>query len=262
MRKAAKRISRSARNGAGTKNCDLTLGRSGAFSASALLGDVLPDDTAERSNCKLRRLGARTLGPSSTHWRRSRSSLNRRISAWRTVGAVIYAALRFCRISAIRSQYASRASSRACRLAEPWGRGPAGIGTIAGTWRHHARLVQRQRRVRPILHARPSRVRRAGFPDVAVAAAWNAWEGGAEPLASAAGRPARRTHSNVSALFRRETHGLATRADWPNGPPIRSQELPKSREPLQRTIGVALLAADLDRPQAAAFPFLEDEGWR
>lgn len=267
-REAAARFLRLARNGAGTKNRDLTLGRSGALLASALLGDMLPDEAPERS--EIASFGGSML---DTLWNEldalapiALQSEPPNLGIAHGWCGYIYATLRFCRTfghplpCTLRDRLNELAD-----LAEPWERGarwhwndsgPVG-GFMSGWCNGSAGFVQ----LFTLAHRKFAEQR---FLDVAIAAAWNAWEGddgngtlccGEAGRAYALATLARHLGGETTWLAR--ARRLADRAAV-----AIAQSSEKPRSLFKGPIGVALLAADLDRPQAAAFPFLEDEGWR
>ncbi len=171
----------------------------------------------------------------------------------------LYATLRWCR-----SAGTVRPDSLKARLAElgeearPWGRGlrwPWGKSSMPGWCNGSAGFV----------HLWTHAHRELGdpaFAALAEGAAWNAWEsseGGGSLCCGLAGR--------AYALLSLHRHGggrewldrarlLADRAALEiERTSEREDSLYKGR------IGVALLAADLARPETAAMPFFEEEGW-
>ncbi len=256
----------------GTENPDLTLGRSGALLVAALLADVLPDGSAERA--LLGELGAVVLArlwdeldrlpPIAAHEIAPNLGMSH---GW---AGYAYAALRWCAafgrphpagLAARLAELADAAEPSGRGLRWPWNTGGAdgSPGSMAGWCNGSAGFV----------HLWTLAERALGEPrfrDFAVGAAWNAWEGadsGGGLCCGAAGRAyalahlARHLGGDRRWLARART--LADRAATMIAIAAGSE---KADSLFKGRIGVALLAADLERPELAALPFFEDEGWR
>lgn len=248
------------------ESCDLALGRSGALLAAALLGDVLPDDPPERG--ELARVGGQMLDAlwkeldASPNLARNRPNLGM-AHGW---SGYIYAALRFCRT--FDHPHPPRVNDRLGEIAdlgEPWGRGTlwrwnnygADNGTMPGWCNGSAGFVQ----LFTLAHAELKEQR---FIESAVGAAWNAWEGGDGNGTLCCGEAGRAyalvtlaRHMGEDAQWLARARKLCERAVA-----AIDQNSEKPYSLFKGRVGVALLVADLDRPEAAAFPFFEDEGWR
>jgi serine/threonine-protein kinase len=172
---------------------------------------------------------------------------------------ILYATLRWCR-----SAGTARPGNLEARLAElgeraqPWGRGkrwPWGRSSMPGWCNGSAGFV----------HLWTLAHRELGDPAytaLAEAAAWNAWEspaGGGSLCCGLAGR--------AYALLNLHRHGggrewLARARDLANRAALEIERSSEREDSLYKgRIGVALLAADLARPETAVMPFFEDEGW-
>jgi tRNA A-37 threonylcarbamoyl transferase component Bud32 len=247
---------------------DLTLGRSGVLLAASLL---LPGSgSAERGS--LSALGEETL---ASLWRELDLLPSIRAGAggrplnlgmahgW---AGCLYAALCFCRRAG--APYPAGLERRLAELAdcaEPWGRGlrwrwyggaDAGeAGTMPGWCNGSAGFV--------FLWTLAARL--LGDPAcgrLAEGAAWNAWEaeeGGGSLCCGLAGRSyallnLSRHLGSAAWLDRARRLGERAARDI-------AHESPTPDSLYKGELGVAALAADLQRPATAAFPFFEDEGW-
>jgi serine/threonine-protein kinase len=252
----------------GSGNPDLTLGRSGVLLVSALLGDVLPDGAAERA--LLADLGGRALAslwaeldrlpPLAAH------AVPPNLGIAHGWAGYAYATLRWCAAFA-RPQPAGLAARLAelAAAAEPWGRGlrwpwNGGGGeaaTMPGWCNGSAGFVY----LWTLAHRRFGDPR---FLALATGAAWNAWEGGdggGGICCGAAGRAYALAHlarhlggdpgwlARAGALADRAALAVAAGSE-------------KADSLFTGRVGVALLAAELERPESAALPFFADEGWR
>ncbi len=242
---------------------DVTLGRAGLLLAGALLLDTLAGADPAACGAKLKAWGDDLLrglwdgldGASPYH---SAAGLNLGIAhGW---AGVLHATLRWSRSAAAAppDQTVARLAELA-DLARPCGRGlrwrwndagfmPGWCNGSAGfvfLWTLAHRMLGEER-----------------FRSLAEGAAWNAWEapdGVASLCCGFAGR--------AYALLNLYRHGGG--AEWLE----RARELAeraavaveRSPEPphslYKGSLGVAVLAADLARPEAAAMPFFEEEGW-
>jgi serine/threonine-protein kinase len=99
--------------------------------------------------------------------------------------------------------------------------------------------------------------------DLAIGAAWNAWEGGATGAGVCCGAAGRAYALAHLAGHLDDPRWLArARALADRAAALGDAALEKPDSLFKGRFGVALLAADLDRPDSAALPFFEDEGWR
>jgi len=250
----------------GTESSDLTLGRSGTLLVSALLAGVLPTDASERA--LLAGMGRRVLAGLWAELDRlppiAAQAVAPNLGMAHGWAGYAYATLRWCR--AFGGERPAGLAARLTELAaaaEPWGRGlrwpwngSGGAGTMPGWCNGSAGFVH----LWTLAHRELGEAR---FLDLAAGAAWNAWEGGDTGgglCCGGAGRAyallnlSRHLGGDPAWLARART--LADRAALA----IRSgSEKPDSL--YKGRIGVALLAADLARPESAAQPFFEDEGW-
>ncbi|HXO19187.1 MAG TPA: lanthionine synthetase LanC family protein, partial [Thermoanaerobaculia bacterium] len=178
----------------------------------------------------------------------------------------VYAALRWCRaFGAERPAGLRRRLDELAAAAEPWSRGlrwrwNGGEGgeasTMPGWCNGSAGFVY----LWTLAHREWGEPR---FLDLATGAAWNAWEageGGGGICCGAAGRAYAllelSRHLGDEPRWSARARSLADRAAVAIAAGSeKADSLYKGR------IGVALLAADLERPESAALPFFADEGW-
>lgn len=265
-REAAAQFARLSLEGVEEERRDLVGGRAGVLLAAALLGDALPDDAPERA--ALARLGGETL---DALWGELDSlpplaQGNPNLGMAHGWCGYAYAAFRFCRtFGRPQPPRLRRRLDELVDLAQPWGRGVrwrwndsgVGVGAMPGWCNGSAGFV-------PLFTLAHGEFGERRFLDCAIGAAWNAWEGGEGNGSLCCGEAGR-----AYALLALARH-LGGDAKWL----ARARELAESAPAAVATntdrpyslfkgkIGVALLACDLDHPDAAAFPFLEDEGWR
>jgi serine/threonine-protein kinase len=246
-------------------NPDLTLGRSGLLLAASLLFDLTGEPPPE-----LTALGDSLLA-----------------GLWEEIGEMppiadcagrpnlgmahgwagyLYASLRWCRSAG--RPVPGGLPGRLAELADqarPWGRGirwrwyaenGGDVGSMAGWCNGSAGLVF----LGTLAH------RMLGEPcwrELAEGAAWNAWE-------------APDSHSTLCCGLAGRAYALLNLYKHGGGDPwlLRARELAhhaaaaadrtsESPDSLYKgIIGIAALAADLARPEAAAMPFFEEEGWK
>jgi eukaryotic-like serine/threonine-protein kinase len=251
-------------------NPDLTLGRSGLVLTGALLLDTLAPGVEPHAALKtwgdelLEELWAELAARPPLDDRAERPQLGM-AHGWT---GYLYAALRWSRASgspppaAMTEQLGGRLAALAA-CARPSGRGvrfkwyatPEGAETMPGWCNGSAGLVFLGTLAAQVLGDPTWRV-------LAERAAWNAWEapdGSANLCCGLAGR--------AYALLNLWRHGGG--AEWLDrarllaGQAARaiagSQEPPDSL--YKGELGIAVLAADLERPESAAMPFFEEEGW-
>jgi eukaryotic-like serine/threonine-protein kinase len=243
---------------------DVTLGRAGLLLAGALLLETLADaGPTAGSRARLKSWGdelARSLGSELDGLSPYRLEAGLNLGIAHGWAGCLYAVLRWCRAvgSAPPEHVAERLGSLAA-LARPWGRGLRWQwndgGSMPGWCNGSAGFVF----LWTLAH------RMLGDPDylaLAEGAAWNAWEapdGNGTLCCGLAGR--------AYALLNLHRHGGGTEwldraRDLAKRAAItieRDRETPHSL--YKGVVGVALLAADLARPEAAAMPFFEEEGW-
>ncbi len=264
-REAAARFARLSLEGVEEERRDLVGGRAGVLLAAALLGDALPDDAAERA--ELARLGGEML---DALWGEL-DSLPPLVQGNPNLGMAhgwcgyAYAALRFCRtFGRPRPPRLRGRLEELVGLAQPWERGlrwrwnDSGIdaGTMPGWCNGSAGFV-------PLFTLAHRELGGRRFLDCAIGAAWNAWEAGEGNGSLCCGESGR-----AYALMTLSRH-LGGDAKWlararalaENAPAAIASSADSPYSLFRGKVGVALLACDLDHPDAAAFPFLEDEGW-
>ncbi len=250
-------------------NRDVTMGRAGLLLAASLLLDTLPDaEPTAACRAKLQAWGedlARSLWAEidELSFLFTEGGLNHGIAhGW---AGCLYAFLRWCRSSG--QPLPSRLEERLVRLADharPWGRGlrwrwvggdGSDYGSMPGWCNGSAGFVFLWTLAHRIL-GNPR------YLALAEGAAWNAWEapeGHGSLCCGLAGR--------AYALLNLYRHGGGP--EWLD----RARELAnraalgvdQASEPphclYSGALGVAVLAADLARPEEAAMPFFEEEGW-
>jgi serine/threonine-protein kinase len=245
-------------------NPDLTLGRSGLLLAAALLLEAPGDPAPE-----LRTLGDGLLA-----------------GLWEEIGGLppipdcperpnlgmahgwagyLYATLRWCRASrALPPEGASARLAELADLARPSGRGlrwrwhaesGAGVGTMAGWCNGSAGFVF----LWTLAHRALGDPRYRGLAE---GAAWNAWETPGSHGTLCCGL-AGRAYALLSLWKHGGGEGWLARARDLAGHAARTIErTAEAADSLYKgEAGVAALAADLARPEGAALPFFEEEGW-
>jgi eukaryotic-like serine/threonine-protein kinase len=248
---------------------DVTLGRAGLLLAAALLLDLLAD-SGPAADC---RAELKAWGDGQLHslWsdldgfspRRPAEGLN--LGAAHGWAGCLYAALCWCRSAGqppparVRERLAELAD-----LARPWGRGlrwqwnsggGVEIGSMPGWCNGSAGFVFLWTLAHRLLGD-------ADYLAQAEGAAWNAWEapdGSGSLCCGFAGR--------AYALLNLYRHGGG--AEWLQRAGDLAERaavaVERTSEPLHSlyrgAVGVAVLAADLARPEEAAMPFFEEEGW-
>ena len=245
-------------------NPDLTLGRSGVLLAAALLLD-LPGDPPD----ELRGLGERVLAglweeiaelpPVADCVERPNLGM---AHGW---AGYLYASLRWCRVagSPLPEGLPQRLDELAGR-ARPWGRGlrwrwhaesGADVGSMPGWCNGSAGFVF----LWTLAH------RALGDPrygELAEGAGWNVWE-----APDAHGTLCCGLAGRAYALLHLWKHGggkewLARARELAERAALAIERTAEAPDSLYKgMVGVAALAADLARPEAAVFPFFEDEGW-
>jgi serine/threonine-protein kinase len=244
-------------------NPDLTLGRSGVLLGAALLleaGDPSPE---------LRAFGDRVLAglweeidalpPIAACPERANLGL---AHGW---AGYLYASLRWCRATGVSLPAAlpARLDELADR-ARPHGRGlrwrwyaesGADVGTMAGWCNGSAGFVF-------LWTLAETMLKEARYGRLAEGAAWNAWEAPDSNGTLCCGLAGRAyALLNLAKRGGGETWAIRARelADRAAASIERTAESPDSL--FKGAVGVAVLAADLARPEEAVFPFFEDEGW-
>jgi hypothetical protein len=249
---------------------DLTLGRSGTLLAASLLLEL-----ADGEGCDpVAALGAETLDalwlaldplPPAGEIAAGPAQPFLNLGMAHGWAGCLYATLRFCRRAGGRLPAGlERRLAELADAAEPWGRGLRwpwhgadrhAAGTMSGWCNGSAGFV--------FLWTLAERVLgEPAYGRLAEGAAWNAWEaehGSASLCCGLAGRSYAllnfHRHAGGAAWLERarELGERAARAiGGETGPP---------HSLYRGEVGVAALAADLERPEAAAQPFFEDEGW-
>jgi serine/threonine-protein kinase len=245
-------------------NPDLTLGRSGLLLAASLLLEALGEPPAE-----LRALGDGLL---AGLWKEidelppipdcvERPNLGM-AHGW---AGYLYASLRWCRAAG-----APRPAGLPARLAELAGRAhPSGrglrwrwyaesgsdVGTMAGWCNGSAGFVFLWTLAHQILGD-------PRYHEMAEGAAWNAWEAPDLHGTLCCGLAGR-----AYALLNLWKHGggepwLTRARDLAGHAALSIERTAEAADSLYKgAVGVAVLAADLARPEEAVFPFFEEEGW-
>ncbi|MEA2604664.1 MAG: eukaryotic-like serine/threonine-protein kinase [Acidobacteriota bacterium] len=247
-------------------NPDLTLGRSGALLAAALLLDTkdIKDGKDSKDAQSLTVFGNDLL---AGLWRELDAepaiALSENLGMAHGWAGYLYATLRWCR-----SAGAARPGRLAARLAELgeasqlWGRGrrwpwhqTTGKTSMPGWCNGSAGFV----------HLWTLAHRELGdpaFAALAEGAAWNAWESREEGGSLCCGLAGR-----AYALLNLHRHGGAR--EWldrarvlADRAALEIERVSEREDSLYKgKVGVALLAADLARPETAVMPFFEEEGW-
>jgi hypothetical protein len=264
---AAARFAAAVSSGAAA-GIDLTLGRSGVLLAASFL--LAGSGSAERGSLSAR--GEETL---AALWRELDLLPTIRASAggsplnlgmahgW---AGCLYATLCFClRAGAPHPAGLERRLAELADCAEPWGRGLR--------WRWYGGADAGEAETMPgwcngsagFVFLWTLAARLLGDPAcgrLAEGAAWNAWEaedGGGSLCCGLAGRSYALLNLSRhlgSAAWLERARQLGERAA---GDIAHETSTPDSL--FKGELGVAALAADLQRPDTAAFPFFEDEGW-
>jgi serine/threonine protein kinase len=253
----------------GASDRDLTLGRSSLILAAANLAPVLPADAPERA--RLAELSGRVL---EGLWEEldalppfAAQPVPPNLGIAHGWAGYAYAALRWCRAFGTAPPAGLRRRvDELAAAAEPWrrglrwrwndGKGGLSAPTMPGWCNGSAGFVY----LWTLAYREWDEPR---FLDLATGAAWNAWEAGesgGSVCCGAAGRAYALLElgrhlggepcwiERARALVDRAALAIATGSE-------KADSLYKGR------IGVALLAADLERPEYAALPFFADEGW-
>ncbi|HEX3553828.1 MAG TPA: lanthionine synthetase LanC family protein [Thermoanaerobaculia bacterium] len=253
-------------------NPDLTLGRSGVLLAASLLLDTL---TGEASSDLRRELTALGDGLLAGLWSEldaqppiARCDRLANLGIAHGWAGYLYATLRWCRSAG--TSHPVRLAERLAELAttaQPWGRGlrwpwygveeghRRNAGSMPGWCNGSAGFVF----LWTLAHRE---LGDPAFRALAEGAAWNAWEsleGGGSLCCGLGGR--------AYALLNLHRHGggpewLARARALANRAALDVERASEREDSLYKgAVGVALLAADLARPETAAMPFFEDEGW-
>jgi serine/threonine-protein kinase len=245
-------------------NPDLTLGRSGLLLASSLLLEAPGEPPPE-----LRSFGDRLL---AGLWEEIAELPPIRDCAERpNLGIAhgwagyLYASLRWCRASgaALPEGLPARLEELADR-AHPAGRGlrwrwyaenGADVGTMAGWCNGSAGFVFLWTLAHQILGEPRHR-------ELAEGAAWNAWEA-PDPHGTLCCGLAGRAYALLNLWKQGGGDEWLTRArDLASQAALSVERAAETPDSLYKgAVGVAALAADLARPEAAALPFFEEEGW-
>lgn len=254
------------------ETADLTLGRSGVLLAAALLLDTLRSGPAKELAPAVRELGEGLLAglwqdldaqPPVAKARRQWANLGM-AHGW---AGYLYATLRWCRVSegggTARPERLEERLSELAGMARSWGRGlrwpwrdgEGDSGTMPGWCNGSAGFV----------HLWTLAHKELGDPrwrELAEGAAWNAWEAPDANGSLCCGYGGRAyalldfwRHTGEDVWLER-ARDLGERAAEVI---VRASEAADSL--YKGEIGVAALAADLAKPEAAAQPFFGDEGW-
>ncbi len=251
-----------------TRITDLAFGRAGLLLATALVGDVLPESDAARRD--IMRCGESIL---DVLWRDlDRIGQLEELFPVPNLGMAhgwcghTFATLRFCRtFDRPHPNGLRRRLEELLAVAEPWGRGLRwpwsssgnNAGTMPGWCNGSAGFVQ----LFALVHRVTGDPR---FLEAAIGAAWNAWEGGSSNGSLCCGE-AGRAYALLSLSRRLGGDPLWLSRARALGERAAVSILANEEQRLslfKGRLGVALLAAEFENPEAAAFPFLEDEGWR
>jgi len=244
------------------KGLDLTLGASGAL---LVAGDLLPGAPGE-ARPDLRSLGddlfERIWGELAAHPPVGDDPQIRSLGMAHGWAGLLYAGLRWCRAAGLPVPEPLRERLRQLgALAEPWKQGlrwrclgedGRDLGALTGWCNGSAGLVF-------LWDEALRQLGETGFAELCEGAAWHAWEGpdeGPDLCCGIAGR----SYALLS-LFRRtgEAAWLARAealAERGIREALRQDDAPDSL--FKGGLGVAVLGADLERPEAAAFPCFEE----
>jgi serine/threonine protein kinase len=249
-------------------NMDLVLGRAGLLLAAALLLDTLADSAptaAVRTRLtawgddQLQSLWA-GLDPLSPRYLEGEANLGM-AHGW---AGFLYSSLRWCRAAG--RPLPVRLPDRLAELADlalPWGRGARWrwygdgrrAGFMSGWCNGSAGFVF----LWTLAHRTLNDPRYAALAEEA---AWNAWEDPGREASLCCGLAGR-----AYALLHLHRHGggpewLERARDLAGRAAAAAEQSAEAPHSLYKgELGVAVLAADLARPEAAAFPFFEEEGW-
>jgi serine/threonine-protein kinase len=265
-------IAASRRPGAGV---DLTLGRSGILLGCALLLEALPNDTLVEAEP----LVAFGDGLCDTLWREvdalapvGQPSALENLGIAHGWGGVLYARLRWqVARHAVRDDGVMGRLSQLAELAEPDGRGlrwrwidqgreTRMVGYMPGWCNGSAGLVFLWLLARAAFDE-------PRYAELAAGAAWNAWEDDAEPSSDLCCGLAGRAYA-LLAMYRdtgdrdwlRRAVALASTANDTDVDDV-SDAVPDCTSLYKSPLGAAVLAAELERPEAARMPLFESEGW-
>jgi len=258
---------------------DLTLGRSGVLLAAALLLDTLTGDDEAELRSSLIAVGDGLLAglwqelDAQPPIARCERLANLGIAhGW---AGYLYASLQWCRVAGTpRPARLEERLSELAATAQPWGRGlrwpwygveeghRRNAGSMPGWCNGSAGFVF----LWTLAHRELGDSR---WLALAAGAAMNAWEtsdGNGSLCCGLGGRAYallnyHRHHRHAGELGGPEW--LARARDLANRAAVDIEKGSEREDSLYKgSIGVALLAADLARPDAAAMPFFEEEGWR
>lgn len=249
------------------ENLDLTLGRSGALLAAALLLDTAPEDAS-----LLTALGDGFL---SDLWQEldaqppiARYERLANLGIAHGWAGYLYASLQWCRASG--TARPTRLEERLAELAataQPWGRGVRwpwygveeghrdSAGSMPGWCNGSAGFVF----LWTLAHRELGDSRWLALAEAAAIHAWEAPDGNGSLCCGLAGR--------AYALLNHHRHGgghewLVRARDLANRAALDIEKNSEREDSLYKgKIGVALLAVDLAHPETAAMPFFEEEGW-
>ena len=257
-------------------NPDLTLGRSGLLLAASLLLDTLTGEASAGLRRELTARGDELLAgiwrelDAQPHIDRSMARCDRLANLGIAHGwaGYLYATLRWCRASGTaRPAGVEERLAELAATAQPWGRGLRWpwYGVAAGHRRNAGSMPGWCNGSAGFVFLWTLAHRELGDPAfraLAEGAAWNAWEspeGGGSLCCGLGGR--------AYALLNLHRHGggaewLARARALANRAALEIEKASEREDSLYKgPLGVALLAADLARPETAAMPFFEDEGW-
>jgi serine/threonine protein kinase len=253
----------------GISDRDLTLGRSSLLLAAANLASVVPADAPE--GARLAELSGRIV---AGLWQEldalpplAAQAVPPNLGIAHGWAGYAYATLRWCRAFGTAPPAGLRRRvDELAAAAEPWrrglrwrwndGQGRLGALTMPGWCNGSAGFVY----LWTLAHREWGEPR---FLDLATGAAWNAWEAGESGGSICCGAAGRAyallelaRHLRGEPCWIDRARALADRAALAIAAGSeKADSLYKGR------IGVALLAADLERPQHAVLPFFADEGW-
>ncbi|HEV7508760.1 MAG TPA: lanthionine synthetase LanC family protein [Thermoanaerobaculia bacterium] len=257
------------------ENPDLTLGRSGVLLAAALLFDTVTGDAGDANAEARKELTALGDGLLSDLWKEldsqppiARCDRLANLGIAHGWAGYLYASLQWCRAAG--TSRPARLEKRLAELAaaaQPWGRGVRWpwYGTEEGHRRHAGSMAGWCNGSAGFVFLWTLAYRELGnsrWLALAEAAAMNTWEspdGNGSLCCGLGGR--------AYALLNYHRHAggpqwLARARDLANRAALDIEKGSEREDSLYKgTIGVALLAADLAKPETAAMPFFEEEGW-